>query len=45
MQFNKTTITVSAATFDENCNVKECVNCSEEFIKYAVEKCREVKRR
>jgi hypothetical protein len=45
MQFNRATVMVSAATFDENCNVKNCINCSEEFIKYAVEKCREMKRR
>jgi hypothetical protein len=45
MQLNKAVITVSAAAFDENCNVKECVNCSEEFIKYAAEKCREIKRK
>jgi hypothetical protein len=45
MQFNKTAVTVTAATFDENCNIKECINCSEEFIKNAVEKCIEMKRK
>ncbi len=43
MEFNKAVISVSAATFDENCKVKECVNCNEEFIKFAVEECRKMK--
>jgi len=45
MQFDKTMITVSAATFDENCNIKECINCNEEFVKHAVERCKEMKHR
>jgi hypothetical protein len=45
MQYNKTRISVAAVAFDENCNVKDCINCSEEFIEYAVEKCREMKSR
>jgi len=43
MNHNNAKISVSAVAFDENCNVKDCLNCSEEFIKYAVEKCREMK--
>ena len=36
-------VMVSAAALDENCNVKECVNCSEEFIKSVVQRCKEMK--
>jgi len=43
MSFNRTTLTVSAASLDKDCNIKECLNCSDEFIKYAVQKCREMK--
>ena len=43
MSVNKTMMMVSAAALDENCNVKECVNCNEEFIKSVVQKCREMK--
>jgi hypothetical protein len=43
MEFNKAVISVSVVTFDKNCNIKECINCSEEFIKLAVEGCRKAK--
>jgi hypothetical protein len=43
MSVNKAVIMVSAAALDENCNVKDCVNCNEEFIKSAVQKCKEMK--
>lgn len=45
MSFNSTAITVSVATFDEECNIKQCVNCSDEFKRYAVQKCKEMKRK
>jgi hypothetical protein len=45
MHYNRAKVSVTAVAFDENCNVRDCVNCSEEFIKYAVEKCREMKGR
>jgi uncharacterized protein YsxB (DUF464 family) len=35
---------VMAAALDAECNIKECINCNEEFIRYAIEKCREIKR-
>jgi hypothetical protein len=43
MSVNKAVIMVSAITLDENCNVKECINCNEEFIKNARQKCMEMK--
>ena len=43
MSASKAVIMVSAAALDENCNVKECVNCNEEFIKSVVQKCKEMK--
>jgi len=36
-------IMVSAVALDENCNVKECVNCNDEIVKNAVQKCKEMK--
>jgi hypothetical protein len=36
-------VTVSAATLDAECNIKECLNCTEEFIKHVIEKCKEMK--
>jgi len=35
---------IMAAALDVECNVRECVNCNEEFIRQAIEKCREIKR-
>lgn len=43
MSVNKTMIMVSAVALDENCNVKECVNCNDEFVKNAIQKCKEMK--
>ena len=44
MDIISTRTIVMAAAFDADCNVRECVNCSEEFIRQAMEKCREIKR-
>jgi len=43
MSVNRAMVMVSAVALDENCNVRECVNCSDEFVKNAVQRCKEMK--